>query len=143
MLQDHPLFIQGISEFQAGDYYGCHDSLEALWMDAIEPEKTFVQGILQVSVGCYHLTNGNAKGSMILLGEGVKRLKEYQPDFESIDVKTLVESSAQFLATVQTLEADAISAIAQWLQNHPNHGEHWTTPTGVSLRLPTLRQVVS
>ena len=110
-------------------------------MDAIEPEKTFVQGILQISVGCYHLRNGNAKGSMILLGEGIKRLKDYQPDFESIDVTTLVSSSAQFLSSIQTLESDAIASVATWLQTHSQGNEPWTSPMGTLLKRPDLRLV--
>ena len=108
----------------------------------VEPDKTFIQGILQVAVGCYHLSNGNSKGTMILLGEGLKRLKEYQPDYESIDVKTFVRSSAEFLQTIQSLDSGCITEAAHWLQQKPNHGDELTTTAGTSLKIPTLNQVI-
>lgn len=139
MLRENLLFQQGISEFKARDYYRCHDSLEALWLETVEPEKTFVQGILQIAVACYHLTNANGKGGMILLGEGIKRLKEYQPEFEQIDVKTLVLTSAHFLYALQSLEDEDILAVAVWVKSAV--GEAWQAPDGSYLSLPELRQV--
>ena len=49
------LFSQGIEQFNRREFYPCHDTLEAIWMDSIEPDKTFYQGILQIAVGCYHI----------------------------------------------------------------------------------------
>ena len=38
-------------------------------------ERQIVQGILQVSVSQFHLNKGNLNGAMILLGEGLGRIK--------------------------------------------------------------------
>ncbi|MEY3826619.1 MAG: hypothetical protein RLZZ148_1435, partial [Cyanobacteriota bacterium] len=43
-------FWQGVSEFNLGEFYACHDTLEALWMESSEPTKSFYQGILQIAV---------------------------------------------------------------------------------------------
>ncbi|MDY7012991.1 MAG: DUF309 domain-containing protein, partial [Cyanobacteriota bacterium] len=64
-----PAFQQGVEEFNRQEFYTCHDTLEALWMDSTEPDKTFYQGILQIAVGCYHLGNSNWHGAVTLLGE--------------------------------------------------------------------------
>lgn len=142
MIKNDPLFWQGFREFNDGAYYACHDTLEALWMDCTEPEKTFVQGILQISVACYHLTNQNAKGGMILLGEGIKRLKNYQPEFELIDVKTLVQSSAEFLYALQSFETQEIVGLAAWLEDlSQQKNEPWQAPDGSLVKLPVLRQI--
>ncbi|XQQ07818.1 MAG: DUF309 domain-containing protein [Leptolyngbya sp. IPPAS B-1204] len=63
-----PEFWQGIEEFNQQQFYACHDTLEAIWMEAIEPQKTFYQGILQIAVALYHLGNQNFRGAIILLG---------------------------------------------------------------------------
>jgi uncharacterized protein len=142
MIKDDPLFWQGFREFNAGAYYACHDTLEVLWMDCTEPEKTFVQGILQISVACYHLSNQNAKGGMILLGEGIKRLKNYQPEFELIDVKTLVLSSSEFLYALQSFETQEILGLAAWLEDlSQQKNEPWQAPDGSLVKLPVLRQI--
>jgi hypothetical protein len=66
-----PEFWQGVEQFNQRQFYACHDTLEAIWIEAGEPDKKFYQGVLQVAVGLYHLGNDNWRGAVILLGEGV------------------------------------------------------------------------
>jgi uncharacterized protein len=94
-------FWQGVEQFNQQEFYACHDTLEALWMEAVEPEKRFYQGILQIAVACHHLSNLNWRGAVILLGEGIGRLRDYQPVYEGIDVTSLVMQSAQLLQALQ------------------------------------------
>ncbi|MDD1416606.1 DUF309 domain-containing protein [Dolichospermum sp. ST_con] len=113
-------FWQGVEEFNAGQFYACHDILEALWIDSIEPDKTFYQGILQIAVGLYHLGNHNRRGAMILLGEGSNRLRRYLPDYGSINVEELFTQSVDLLKTLQekSLEPMANSELVEnqvWL----------------------------
>ncbi len=96
-------WLQSIDEFNRREYYACHDTLEALWMDAIEPDKKFYQGVLQIAVGCYHLHNHNWQGAVILLGEGIGRLPYYQPVYAGIDVTRLIQDSSNLLKKLQSL----------------------------------------
>jgi len=102
-------FWQGVEQFNQGQFYACHDTLEALWMEATEPEKTFYQGVLQIAVGLYHLGNGNWHGAVILLGEGIKRLDKYPGAYSGIDVDELIISSADLLKTLQQAGAEKVS----------------------------------
>jgi len=94
-------FEDAIAQFNQGEFYACHDTLEALWFEALEPEKTFYQGILQVAVACYHLENENRRGAVMLLGEGVRRLRDYQPDYGGIDVAQLMGDGLNLLHHLQ------------------------------------------
>ena len=94
-------FWQAVQQFNNRDFYTCHDTLEALWMESSEPQKRFYQGILQIAVGLYHLSNQNWRGAVILLGEGISRLSYYQPDYAGIEVTTLIEQSSQLLSALQ------------------------------------------
>jgi uncharacterized protein len=98
-----PEFERGIAEFNQQQFYACHDTLEAIWVDALEIDKRFYQGILQVAVGCYHLSNDNLRGAIILLGEAVRRLCDYQPDYEEIDVEQLLTQTMALLQALQQL----------------------------------------
>ncbi len=109
-------FWQGIEEFNQQQFYACHDTLEALWMEAPEPQKTFYQGILQIAVGCYHLGNHNWRGAVILLGEGVRRLRHYQPVYEGIDITGLLAESTQLLKALQQIEPDKIVEFVEQLK---------------------------
>jgi predicted metal-dependent hydrolase len=103
-------FWQGVEQFNAGQFYACHDTLEALWIEASEPEKTFYQGILQIAVGLYHLGNRNWRGAVILLGEGSNRLRRYPSVYGNINVDELLNQSVGLLKTLQELGADKINA---------------------------------
>ncbi len=103
-----PAWLQGINEFNTGEYYACHDTLEALWMDSIDPDKKFYQGVLQIAVACYHLHNRNWRGAVTLLGEGIGKLPYYQPVYAGIDVDRLIQDSSNLLQTLQSIGIDGV-----------------------------------
>ena len=113
-------FWQGIEQFNQEEFYDCHDTLEAIWMDAIATEKNFYQGILQIAVACYHLGNYNWRGTVTLLGEGVRRLSYFQPSYANIDVSALVSQSYELLQQLQQIEPDRVQFFVENLsQNQP------------------------
>jgi hypothetical protein len=113
-------FWQGIEEFNQHEFYACHDTLEALWMEASEPEKRFYQGVLQIAVGCYHLGNLNWRGAVILLGEGMRRLEAYEPAYSGIDVTELREQSAELLTALQQAGAENVVDFVEQMQQDEN-----------------------
>jgi predicted metal-dependent hydrolase len=117
---ESPEFWQGIEQFNQEEFYDCHDTLEAIWMDAIATEKNFYQGILQIAVACYHLGNYNWRGTVTLLGEGVRRLSYFQPSYSDIDVSGLVSQSYELLQQLQQIEPDRVQFFVENLsQNQP------------------------
>ena len=105
------LFQKGIDEFNSGQFYACHDTLEAIWMDVEQSEKPFYQGILQVAVAFYHLGNLNWRGGAILLGEGINRLRRFEPSHEGVDVEALVDQSLEWLEWVQEAGEEGLEAL--------------------------------
>ena len=59
--------LVGIEQFNRGEYFECHETLEALWVAEPTPLRRLYQGILQVGVGFYHLRAGNYRGATGLL----------------------------------------------------------------------------
>ncbi|MGL5075134.1 MAG: DUF309 domain-containing protein [Waterburya sp.] len=108
-------FERAIAEFNQQQFYDCHDTLEAIWVEAPEADKRFYQGILQVAVGCYHLSNDNLRGAIILLGEAIRRLYDYQPVYEDVNVELLLEQANQLLQTLQQLPPEQTSEFYQQL----------------------------
>ena len=78
-------FWESVEQFNTGQFYICHDTLEALWLESSEPHKTFYQGILQIAVALYHLNNNNMRGAAILLGEGTNSLQYYPSTYAGKD----------------------------------------------------------
>lgn len=116
MSEDIPTLIKAIALFNQREFYACHDALEAIWNDAVSADKNFYQGILQIAVGLYHLGSKNWHGAAILLGEGISRLRYYQPDYENVDVASLIDDSAKLLTTLQTVGAKGISDLVQQIE---------------------------
>ncbi|MEB3213867.1 MAG: DUF309 domain-containing protein [Leptolyngbyaceae bacterium] len=115
-----PSLWLGIEQFNQREFYACHDTLEAIWMDAKSSEKNFYQGILQIAVALYHLGNHNWKGCVILMGEGIHRLRGFLPHYEDVDVQGLVIHTSQLLQAIQESGADHVGAIAQQLERGEN-----------------------
>lgn len=140
-----PEFQQGITEFNQQQFYACHDTLEAIWVEAPEADKRFYQGILQVAVGCYHLSNDNLRGAIILLGEAIRRLCDYQPSYEGIDVELLLEQSAQLLQTLQQLKPEQTKIFYHQLQQkqfkEQVENDNFNDQLVVNCRLPYIAQV--
>ena len=122
---------QGIKQFNSQEFYACHDTLEALWMEAGEPEKTFYQGILQIAVALYHLGNQNWRGAAILLGEGINRLGYYQPVYSQIAVAELLGQSAELLKALQQAGPEKVAEFVPLIEGKEVAG----------LQLPRIIQV--
>jgi len=136
-----PEFERGIAEFNQQQFYACHDTLEAIWVDAAEMDKRFYQGILQVAVGCYHLSNDNLRGAIILLGEAVRRLCDYQPDYEGVDVEQLFEQSVALLQALQQLQPEQTPDFWQQLQPKRTEVEGETGDSDAVLNLAASCQL--
>ncbi|ACK72130.1 protein of unknown function DUF309 [Gloeothece citriformis PCC 7424] len=137
-----PALLQGVEEFNRQEFYACHDTLEALWMDSTEPQKSFYQGILQIAVGCYHLENQNWRGAVILLGEGTRRLNHYQPTYEGIDVEHLVNESLHLLKTLQQTEPEHLPQLLETLNASSSGGVHLPmVEDGILRRLPKIVRI--
>jgi hypothetical protein len=133
-------FWQGVEQFNQQEFYACHDTLEALWMEALEPQKRFYQGILQIAVACYHLSNLNWRGAVVLLGEGIGRLRDYQPIYEGIDVTELLTQSFELLKALQQAGPEQVADFVQQLNATETNGVESISSKAVS-RLPKIQRV--
>lgn len=134
-------FWQGVEQFNEQEFYACHDTLEALWMEALEPQKKFYQGILQIAVACHHLGNLNWRGAVILLGEGIGRLRDYQPVYEEIDVTELIAQSAQLLKALQQTGPEHVADFVKQLAT--DDGGSVDEGNREAVRLPKIQRVAA
>ncbi len=85
-----PELLLGVEEFNAGQFYQCHETLEHLWIAEPDPIRYLYQGILQVGVGLYHLERGNWRGAVNKLEDGLAKLEVFRPTCQGLDIETLV-----------------------------------------------------
>ncbi len=102
------LVRQGIEEFNRGEFFECHESLEDAWIEEPGRVRFLYQGILQVGVGFYHQQNGNWRGATGVLQSGIERLREFEPGTLGLDVAKLVRESEQCLKELENLGRDRV-----------------------------------
>ncbi len=100
----------GLDEFNAGAYFQCHETLEAIWMREPAPVRRLYQGILQVAVGFYHLQNGNYRGTLNLLESAAGYLRDFTPTCLGIAVAQLITDAGAVRAAVVALGPDHLAA---------------------------------
>jgi len=82
--------LRGIEQFNAGEFFEQHETLELLWRDTAAPVRGLYHGILQVGVGFHHWRRGNFHGASVLLEEGIDRLRSFAPTCQTVDVAALI-----------------------------------------------------
>jgi uncharacterized protein len=104
-----PALRQGVAEFNRACFFEAHDTLEELWRDTSGPLRLFYQGLIQLAVGFYHLSNGNRRGALNLLGKGLAKLEAYQPVCQDIDVDSLCHEARAWLDRVRQASAEELT----------------------------------
>lgn len=87
------LLLRAIDEFNAGEYFEQHETLETLWRSTRTPIRELYHGILQLGVGLHHLRRANYHGASVLIEEGLARLAPFAPGCQSVDVAALVRDA--------------------------------------------------
>ena len=80
---------EGLRLYDSGEFFAAHEAWEAVWLKAPEPEKTFLQGLIQVTAAFHHWRRGNRLGTFLLLQAALRRLEKYPPVFGGICLKQL------------------------------------------------------
>ena len=93
---------EAIDLFNNQKWYEAHDAFEDIWNDLVGDERQIVQGILQVSVSQFHLNKGNLNGAMILLGEGLGRIKNKVSEDLEIDLILFCNNLESLLSKLHT-----------------------------------------
>ena len=83
--------IVGIALFNDSDFFAAHDFFEDCWMECEREERKFYQGLVQVSVGSYHLISGNYKGCVSQYKKAEKKLRGYSAVHKKINLALLLD----------------------------------------------------
>jgi len=88
-MSENGAFERGVAHFNAREFFEAHEAWEELWLSACEPEKNFLQGIIQVAAAFHHYQRGNAGGTKSLLAAGLAKLDQFPHTHRGIDVAAL------------------------------------------------------
>ena len=85
------LFNKGLEAFQKHDFYDAHEYWEDLWSDYRLKDAKFIQGLIQLSVGYFHISNLNINGARGLLNKCKPKLLEFSPEHRGLNVLNVLE----------------------------------------------------
>lgn len=97
------LLLEGIAQFNRGEYFEQHDTLERLWREETREVRRLYQGILQIGVAFHHLQRLNHHGTVYMLTRGPQYLRPFAPRCQRVDVEALVRAAALALEEVERL----------------------------------------
>ena len=102
------LLLEGIAQFNRGEYFEQHETLELLWRAEPREVRRLYQGILQVGVAFHHLRRRNYHGTLFMLRRGADHLTTFSPRCQGVDVERLLIDAATALRAVEELGPDRI-----------------------------------
>lgn len=85
-----PGLLHGIEEFNRREFFECHETIEAVWVEEKRSVRLLYQGVLQVGVALYHVQRGNWRGAMKVLARAIPKLAHFEPTCMGIDVGRLL-----------------------------------------------------
>lgn len=106
-----PLVVQGLEEFNRGQYFECHETLELAWNEEPDSIRLLYQGILLVAVACHHVERGNWRGALKVLGRGMPKIAHFAPVCQGINVEKLLADAGRLRAALLELGPDRVAGI--------------------------------
>ena len=100
---------RGIEEFNAGQFFEQHETLELAWRAELRPIRDLYRGVLQVGLGCLQVERGNAIGALKMIDRSVKWLQPFRPTCQGIDVERLLTDAARLRDAIA--QADHIDRV--------------------------------
>ena len=98
-----PLLLSGIEQFNRGEFFEQHETLELLWRAERREIRRLYQGILQIGVAFHHLRRLNYHGTIYMLTRGPQYLTPFAPRCQRVDVESLLAAAAAARREVERL----------------------------------------
>ena len=86
------LYNKGLDAFRKHEFYDAHEHWEDLWSDFRLSDAKFVQGLIQLSVGYFHISNLNVNGARGLLNKCKPKLECFSPEYRGLNIDLILNS---------------------------------------------------
>ncbi len=78
---------EGLRCYQRREFFQAHEHWEDVWRLSPEPEKTFLQALIQIAAAFHHFERNNRIGASSLLRASLRKLEHYPDEFGGLDVE--------------------------------------------------------
>jgi uncharacterized protein len=95
----------GLACYHNREFFDAHEHWEEVWTHLVDPERLFLQALIQVTVAMHHHQNSNRAGALSLLQRALRKLEKYPARFGGIDVGSLCDSVRAWLRALDNAAA--------------------------------------
>jgi hypothetical protein len=88
---------EGLQCYKSEEFFLAHEHWEGVWLECKEPEKTFLQALIQITAAFHHLQRKNFIGAASLLRAALRRLDAFPAAYGGIEVEDLRASVRAWL----------------------------------------------
>ena len=88
---------EGLACYRSRKFFDAHEHWESVWLRSAEPEKCFLQALIQIAAALHHFDRGNRAGAASLLRRALRRLDAYPAAFGGVRVHAVRESLCAWL----------------------------------------------
>ena len=99
------LYNKGIEAFEKHEFYDAHEYWEDLWSDYRLRDAKFIQALIQLSVGYFHITNNNKNGALGLLNKCIPKFEQYLPYHREVDIRYILDQVDKSIIEVNNIES--------------------------------------
>ena len=107
--------LRGLEEFNRGEYFEAHESLEAAWMDDPTPGRELYRAVLQVAVAYFQIKRGNYKGAAKMFLRLRQWIEPLPDECRGVDIAQLRYSAAMVHQALLALGPERIGEFDQSL----------------------------
>ena len=104
---------KGLHCYRSSEFFLAHEHWEIVWLKLEEPEKSFLQSLIQTTAAFHHFQTGNSAGAASLLRRALRRLELCPASFGGIAVQPLRAELSEWLCTLENGEPSALAAFPQ------------------------------
>ena len=98
------LFRKGLEAFNSAHFFDAHERWEEVWLETPNPEKMFLQGLIQVAAAFHHYSRTNRRGAHRLLQAGLTKIEPFPHIHRGLELEPLRAAVRRWLAALDAGE---------------------------------------
>jgi predicted metal-dependent hydrolase len=99
------LFRRGLEAFNSAHFYEAHELWEEVWLQTLNQERVFLQGLIQVAAAFHHYSNANRLGARRLLQAGLTKIEPFPHVHKGLELEQLRGAVRWWLAALDAGES--------------------------------------
>ena len=101
--------LLGIQQFNRREFFECHETIEAVWIEEEGAIRDLYQGVIQIAVACHHILHGNHRGASNVIVRGRHKLEDSLSLDCGIDIAGLIAQAERCEAELECLGPGKLS----------------------------------